>query len=66
MNEWKTGKWVKLADYRDVETNLIQSYQEGTIDYDDLPQYLQDQIREEWLWDQADAMYDMNEEYDNE
>lgn len=66
MDEWKTGKWVKLADYRDVETNLIQSYQEGTIDYDDLPQYLQDQIREEWLWDQADAMYDMNEEYDND
>jgi len=66
MNEWKTGKWVKLADYRDVETNLIQSYQEGTIDYDDLPQYLQDQLREEWLWDQADAMYDMNQEYDNE
>jgi hypothetical protein len=66
MDEWKTGKWVKLADYRDVETNLIQSYQEGNIDYDDLPQYLQDQIREEWLWDQADAMYDMNQEYDNE
>jgi len=51
-------------DYRDEESDILADYAEGIIGYDDLPRYLQDRLHDEYLWAQADAIYDMMQEED--
>jgi hypothetical protein len=48
--------------YDDEE--IMQDYHGGYISFDDLPKHLQDYLHDEYLWAQADAMYDMMQEED--
>ena len=62
MEVWNGKEWVLEADYSTVDEIALEEYREGMISYDELPHHLQDQIRDDYLWDQADAMYDMMQE----
>lgn len=44
------------------DDDLLAEYAEGYLSYEELPEHLQDRLRDEYLWSQADAMYDMMQE----
>jgi hypothetical protein len=46
------------------DDRALYDYREGYIDYDDLPYHLREQLRDDYLWAQADAIYDAMQEED--
>jgi hypothetical protein len=62
LDEWNGKEWIVIEDYRPTDADLLHEYNEGMISYEELPYHLQDQLRDEYLWEQADAMYDMMQE----
>jgi hypothetical protein len=51
------------AEFQSDES-ILAEYAMGYISYDELPHHLQEQLRDDYLWAQADAMYDMMQEED--
>ena len=60
--EWVGSGWTVLNDYEPDDNDILDEYHAGVISFDELPYYLQDQLRDEYLWAQADAMYDAMQE----
>ena len=64
LDEWNGKEWITIQDYRMTDDEYMHEYAEGFISFDALPEHLQRQIEDDYLWEQADAMYDMMQEED--
>ena len=53
-----------MEDWPMSDDEYMHEYKEGFISFEALPEHLQWKIEDDYLWEQADAMYDMMQEED--